>query len=324
MMLDDYRKPGDAGNRLRDAIRKGWQVAYPGPYVPGSFNRGVEPSVDVPTLESHMQSAGLAEPRAKPSESGSKRGKPSDTQVAHDDMAPSPFEAIPWLLWPTPPSKSEPTAPMPTVPAQPDNNRSEDKNKKDGENASPGSPDEEPPPNLPEIPDIPFRDYNKGDENLYELKPEDRGGHIVHGGKTPTRPGFKGDPPAQDPNLNFDRKTRLEYDTYMKSSGKLYLDQLEKREIEKIERSESFIWKNLRNHKVLNGKPARTNGLTGKNVRIYQWDGMHGQIEVYDRNGKHIGEMNGITGEWQKPRVPKYDIPEKSSEIGSGSPVRPA
>ena len=323
MVLDDYRKPGDAGNRLRDAIRKGWQVAYPGPYVPGSFNRGVEPSVDVPTLESHMQAAGLAEHTTEPSEAGIKSGKPSDIQVAHDDMAPSPFEAIPWLLRPTPPSKSEPTTPMPTVPAKPESIQPEDKNKKDGENASPGSPNEEPPPDLPEIPDIPFRDYNKGDENLYELKPEDRGGHIVHGGKTPTRPGFKGDPPAQDPNLNFDRKTRLEYDAYMQSSGKLYLDQLEKREIEKIEPSQSFIWKSQKPHKVIDGKPTRINGLKGKNTRYYQWDEQHGTIEVYDSNRKHIGEMDSITGEWRKPKETSYYI-KGSLEDDGWAPIRPA
>ena len=146
----------------------------------------------------------------------------------------------------------------------------------------------------------------------------------MHGGKTPTRPGFKGDPPAQDPNLNFDRKTRLEYDAYMKSSGKLYLDQLEKREIEKIEPSQSFIWKNQKPHKVIDGKPAHTNGLKGKNRRYYQWDSENGEIEVYDSKAKHIGAMDSITGEWKKPAGKGRTFDKSELENSGNPPVRSA
>nr|WP_255557975.1 colicin E3/pyocin S6 family cytotoxin [Photobacterium sp. WH24] len=41
---------------------------------------------------------------------------------------------------------------------------------------------------------------------------------------------------------------------------------------------------------------------------IYEWDSQHGKVEVYDKNGKHIGEFDHITGEQNKPRDPSRKI----------------
>lgn len=38
--------------------------------------------------------------------------------------------------------------------------------------------------------------------------------------------------------------------------------------------------------------------------RIYEWDSQHGAVEVYDKQGKHLGEFDPITGEQTKPADP--------------------
>ena len=34
--------------------------------------------------------------------------------------------------------------------------------------------------------------------------------------------------------------------------------------------------------------------------RIYEWDSQHGAVEIYDSQGKHLGEFNPETGEQTK------------------------
>jgi len=38
--------------------------------------------------------------------------------------------------------------------------------------------------------------------------------------------------------------------------------------------------------------------------RIYEWDSQHGAVELYTKQGKHLGEYNPITGEQTKPADP--------------------
>ncbi|MND72773.1 Colicin-E3 [compost metagenome] len=38
--------------------------------------------------------------------------------------------------------------------------------------------------------------------------------------------------------------------------------------------------------------------------RIYEWDSQHGAVEIYDKQGKHLGEFNPETGEQTKPAKP--------------------
>ena len=34
---------------------------------------------------------------------------------------------------------------------------------------------------------------------------------------------------------------------------------------------------------------------------IFEWDSQHGAVEMYDKQGKHLGEFDPITGEQSKP-----------------------
>ncbi|MCM5511608.1 colicin E3/pyocin S6 family cytotoxin [Vibrio sp. SCSIO 43169] len=42
--------------------------------------------------------------------------------------------------------------------------------------------------------------------------------------------------------------------------------------------------------------------------RIYEWDSQHGKVEVYTKNGKHIGEFDHITGEQTKDADPSRKV----------------
>ena len=41
---------------------------------------------------------------------------------------------------------------------------------------------------------------------------------------------------------------------------------------------------------------------------IYEWDYLHGCVEVYDRLGRHIGEFDPMTGARTKPANPDYRV----------------
>jgi hypothetical protein len=52
------------------------------------------------------------------------------------------------------------------------------------------------------------------------------------------------------------------------------------------------------------GGGARRKRWKDANGRIYEWDSQHGAVEMYDRQGKHLGEYNPETGLQTKPAVP--------------------
>ncbi|MFE3965371.1 RHS repeat-associated core domain-containing protein, partial [Streptomyces cyaneofuscatus] len=68
---------------------------------------------------------------------------------------------------------------------------------------------------------------------------------------------------------------------------------------EKANPANSPFWKGLKSHK---GK-TKTNGKTGKNKRYYEWDYTHGDVEVYDSKGNHLGSADPMGGKIYKPRV---------------------
>ncbi|MER8032961.1 DNRLRE domain-containing protein [Streptomyces bauhiniae] len=68
---------------------------------------------------------------------------------------------------------------------------------------------------------------------------------------------------------------------------------------EKATPANSPFWKKLKSYK---GK-TRTNGKTGKSRRYYEWDYTHGDVEVYDSKGGHLGSADPEGGEIYKPRV---------------------
>jgi hypothetical protein len=46
--------------------------------------------------------------------------------------------------------------------------------------------------------------------------------------------------------------------------------------------------------RVINGKQTWRSPC-GK--RLYQWDELHGEIEVYNKRGKHVGVLHAVSGE---------------------------
>ena len=55
--------------------------------------------------------------------------------------------------------------------------------------------------------------------------------------------------------------------------------------------------------RVQGGGGARRRWKDGKG-RIYEWDSQHGAVEMYDKQGKHLGEFDPVTGEQTKPAKP--------------------
>ena len=72
-----------------------------------------------------------------------------------------------------------------------------------------------------------------------------------------------------------------------------------------VEKAESKVWKNLKTYK---GKTKMSG--KGNKIKYYQWDNLHNEIEVYDRNGRHLGTMCSKKGKMIKPAVKgrKIDI----------------
>ena len=64
-------------------------------------------------------------------------------------------------------------------------------------------------------------------------------------------------------------------------------------------KNQSEIWKKFDNVK---GSDRNTSGI-GRDKKYYEWDYTHNDIEVYDRNGKHLGSMDPNTGKMYKPPV---------------------
>ena len=38
--------------------------------------------------------------------------------------------------------------------------------------------------------------------------------------------------------------------------------------------------------------------------RLYTWDALHGEVEVFNARGKHLGALDPVTGALVKPAVP--------------------
>jgi len=69
--------------------------------------------------------------------------------------------------------------------------------------------------------------------------------------------------------------------------------------VARIAKAQSPIWKKLQSAK---------GGTKTDGERYFQWDHLHGEIEVYDKRGKHIGVMDAVTGQMTKPAVPGRKI----------------
>ena len=49
-------------------------------------------------------------------------------------------------------------------------------------------------------------------------------------------------------------------------------------------------------YKVINGRQVYTSGRL-----LYSWDELHGEIEVFDKRGYHLGALDAIDGTQIKP-----------------------
>lgn len=75
--------------------------------------------------------------------------------------------------------------------------------------------------------------------------------------------------------------------------------------VKKMQPAESSVWKSFASA----GNGRKTSG-DGKGKRFYEWDYLHGEIEMYDSKGKHLGVLDPNTGAVYKPAVPgrKIDV----------------
>jgi RHS repeat-associated protein len=71
-----------------------------------------------------------------------------------------------------------------------------------------------------------------------------------------------------------------------------------------VTKAESSVWKGFENFRG----STKTNGMSGRDRRYYEWDHTHNDIEVYDKKGKHLGSIHPETGETVKPPDPKKNI----------------
>ncbi|WP_257607971.1 colicin E3/pyocin S6 family cytotoxin [bacterium endosymbiont of Bathymodiolus sp. 5 South] len=72
-------------------------------------------------------------------------------------------------------------------------------------------------------------------------------------------------------------------------------------------KSESPTWKDKKMKNEGNG--VKSTGK-GKKKRFYDWDYTHNDIEVYDRNRRHLGSMNPTTGKMYKGPVKGRVLPK--------------
>lgn len=56
----------------------------------------------------------------------------------------------------------------------------------------------------------------------------------------------------------------------------------------------------MQKHKVVKGRQVYR---SRDKKRFYTWDSLHGEIEVFDKDGYHLGALDGVTGELVKDAV---------------------
>jgi Cytotoxic len=66
----------------------------------------------------------------------------------------------------------------------------------------------------------------------------------------------------------------------------------------------SPVWQRFKPHRG----DVKSNGGKGSNARYYTWNHTHGDIEVYDGRGRHLGSMDPASGQMIKPAVPDRSI----------------
>ena len=100
-----------------------------------------------------------------------------------------------------------------------------------------------------------------------------------------------------------------DYEKWFESEGKALIEKRAKSNLKEIKPAESFIWRNLITAKS-KGNTRKFNSLKGKRLRHFEWDFENSEIEVYNRNGIHLGAMDPLTGKMIKDAKPgrKIDV----------------
>lgn len=55
--------------------------------------------------------------------------------------------------------------------------------------------------------------------------------------------------------------------------------------------------------RIIGGRKVYKGKNQGRD-KYFSYDELHGEIEVFNKRGKHIGVMDAVTGEWIKEAVP--------------------
>ena len=53
---------------------------------------------------------------------------------------------------------------------------------------------------------------------------------------------------------------------------------------------------------------GRRHWRSGGGKRLYEWDSLHGEVEVHNGRGDHLGVLDPLTGEMIKPAVRERTI----------------
>ena len=56
----------------------------------------------------------------------------------------------------------------------------------------------------------------------------------------------------------------------------------------------------MKKHKVISGKQV---WISSDANRLFTWDSLHGEIEVFDRQGYHLGNLDAVHGKLLKKAV---------------------
>ncbi len=94
-----------------------------------------------------------------------------------------------------------------------------------------------------------------------------------------------------------------DYAAWFKDKGQTLITARKADPNRKTAPSESLIWQKMDAHKTVGSTTQKTNGLTGGKKRLFQWDRRHRDIEMYNRQGLHLGTIDPITGKKYKGPV---------------------
>ena len=77
-----------------------------------------------------------------------------------------------------------------------------------------------------------------------------------------------------------------------------------------LTRASSPAWKSLQKQKGFKHHKGDiyTNGKSGRDRRYYRWDVNEEHVELYDHNGRHLGNYDPVTGKQISGRQPDHDF----------------